>query len=46
MHSESQSANVPQDFRSARDGARTTDPCTIHDLRHLDMFVIDARPTR
>ncbi len=46
MNSESQSVNVPQDFRSVRDGARTTDPRTIRDLRHRDVFVIDSRPTR
>jgi hypothetical protein len=46
MTSQSQSVNVPQDIRSARDDARATNSRIIRDLRHRDVFVIDSRPTR
>jgi hypothetical protein len=45
MNTHSQSANVPQTTRTTRDDARTN-LRTIRDLRHRDVFVIDARPTR
>jgi hypothetical protein len=46
MNSQSQSVNVPQNIRNLRDDTRTTNWRTIRELRHRDVFVIDAKPTR
>jgi hypothetical protein len=46
MNTQSQSVNVPQDTRTMRDDVHTNNPRTIRDLRHRDVFVIDAKPTR